>query len=182
MTKHELRQWAKELRKGLPIAALSAQLNQHLARFLSERQARHILLYSAFGSELNPAGLQNLYPAVYYLPKARRYELEVYPLPCSLVQHRYGFWEPAGDGPKVESSLLDAVLVPGLAFDPWGRRLGYGQGFYDRFLAQLRPQTLTAGLVPETLVVSKLPQDPWDVRVQFLATEHGVRPTKQTEW
>jgi len=176
MTKAELRRWAKEARGRLPVAQLSAQVNQHLARFLSARQVQHILFYSAFGSELDPGSLQSLYPATYYLPRASTYQLEVHPLPCRLVKHKYGFWEPVADAPRVEPSLLEVVLVPGLAFDPRGRRLGYGQGFYDRFLAQLRPQTLTVGLVPEALVVPELPQDSWDVPVQFLATELGIRP------
>ncbi len=180
MNKAELRSWAKGVRKGLPVAQLSAQLVQHLARFLASHQARHILLYSAFGTELDPADLQNLHPATYYLPRARTYALEVHPLPCRLVKHKYGFWEPAPETPRVEPAVLDAVLVPGLAFDPWGHRLGYGQGFYDRFLAQLPPRTLTIGLVAEALLVPELPHDPWDVPVQFLATEQEVRAALET--
>lgn len=179
MTKAELRRWAKEVRGNLPVSQLSVQVNQHLTHFLSERRAQHVLFYSAFGSELDPAGLQSLYPATYYLPRARTYQLEVHPLPCKLTKHRYGFWEPAADAPRVEPGLLEVVLVPGLAFDPRGHRLGYGQGFYDRFLARLRPQTLTLGLVPEALVLPELPHDPWDIPVQFLATEQGIRPTTQ---
>lgn len=175
MNKAELRRWAKELRKNLPTGVLSRQINRHLAHFLKEHRAGHILLYSAFGSELDPAELQTLYPATYYLPKARTYQLEVHPLPCKLVKHKYGFWEPAAETSKVNPEILDAVLVPGLAFDPWGYRLGYGQGFYDRFLAQLPPKALTVGLVAEALVVPALPHDPWDVPVRFLAIEQGVR-------
>ncbi|MCS7067485.1 MAG: 5-formyltetrahydrofolate cyclo-ligase [Meiothermus sp.] len=179
MNKAERRSWAKGVRKELPTALLSARVVQHLAGFLASQKARHILLYSAFGSELDPAGLQTLYPACYYLPRARTYALEVHPLPCRLVKHKYGFWEPAPESPRVEPAVLDAVLVPGLAFDPWGHRLGYGQGFYDRFLAQLPPHTLTIGLVAEALLVPELPHDPWDVPVRFLATEQGVRPALQ---
>lgn len=178
MNKAELRRWAKEVRKNLPTEVLSRAVTQHLARFLQEHRSQHILLYSAFGSELDPAPLQSLYPAAYYLPRARTYALEVHPLPCRLVKHKYGFWEPAPETPKVALEVLDAVLVPGLAFDPWGHRLGYGQGFYDRFLAQLPPHTLTVGLAAEALVVPELPHDPWDVPVRFLATEQGVRPVR----
>ncbi|WP_299430756.1 5-formyltetrahydrofolate cyclo-ligase [uncultured Meiothermus sp.] len=177
MTKAELRRWAKEVRGKLPVPQLSAQVNQHLAHFLSERRVQHILFYSAFGSELDPSDLQNLYPATYYLPRARTYQLEVHPLPCKLVKHPYGFWEPVAHAPRVEPGRLEVILVPGLAFDPEGHRLGYGQGFYDRFLGQLHPQTLTVGLVAEALIVPELPQDRWDIRVQFLVTEQGIRPT-----
>jgi len=177
MDKAERRRWAKEVRKNLPVGELSQAINRHLARFLQAHRARHILLYSAFGSELDPAELQSLYPATYYLPRARAQQLEVHPLPCKLVKHEFGFWEPAADSPRVVPDRLDAVVVPGLAFDPWGYRLGYGLGFYDRFLARLPPRTLTVGLVAEALLVPELPHDPWDVPVQFLATEQGVRPS-----
>ncbi len=178
MTKTELRRWAKEVRGGLSARVLSQQVNHHLAAFLREHRASHVLLYSAFGSELDPAELQTLHVATYYLPRARTYQLEVHPLPCRLVKHKYGFWEPAADTPKVEPAVLHAVLVPGLAFDPWGHRLGYGQGFYDRFLTRLPPETLTIGLVAEALIVPELPHDPWDVPVRFLATEQGVHPVR----
>ncbi len=174
MGKPELRRWAKAVRSSLPIPTLSAQLNRHLAAFLAARGVRHILLYSAFGSELDPALLQQLYPAAYYLPRARAYQLEVHPLPCRLVQHRYGFWEPAPDTPTVPPARLEAVLVPGLAFDREGHRLGYGQGFYDRFLRQLEARVLTVGLTAKALLLPRLPHDPWDVPVRFLATEQGV--------
>lgn len=176
MDKAELRRWAKEVRKNLPTGVVSQALNRHLAQFLQAHRAQHILLYSAFGSELDPAELQRLYPATYYLPRARTYQLEVHPLPCRLVKHKYGFWEPAAQTPKVDPALLDTVLVPGLAFDPWGHRLGYGQGFYDRFLARLPAHIQTIGLVAEALILPALPHDPWDVPVQFLASELGVRP------
>lgn len=174
-----LRRWAKEVRKDLPLKALSQELNQRLARFLREHQAGHILLYSAFGSELDPGSLPSLYPATYYLPRTQDHQLAVHPLPCELVRHRYGFWEPAPESPQVEPDLLDVVLVPGLAFDPWGYRLGYGRGFYDRFLAGLSPRVLTVGLVAEVLLLPELPRDPWDVAVRFLATERGVRLATQ---
>ncbi|MCS7058585.1 MAG: 5-formyltetrahydrofolate cyclo-ligase [Meiothermus sp.] len=176
MTKPELRRWAKQVRSEQPIPELSQRVAEHLAGFLEKQGVGHILLYSAFGSELDPSPLPALYPAQYYLPRVHARDLEVHPLPCSLVRHPYGFLEPAPEAPRAAPENLEAVLVPGLAFDPWGRRLGYGQGFYDRFLARLPPHVLTIGLTPRTLLVPTLPHDPWDVPVGFLATEAGVCP------
>lgn len=82
--------------------------------------------------------------------------------------------EPASRAPTVSPEVLQAVLVPGLAFDPQGHRLGYGQGFYDRFLSQLGTGIVTVGVAPGALVRGEIPADPWDVSVEYLATERGV--------
>jgi 5-formyltetrahydrofolate cyclo-ligase len=66
------------------------------------------------------------------------------------------------------------VVVPGLAFDRAGHRLGYGKGFYDRFLAQLNPKVIKVGLVPSQLIFEQLPKDPWDQPVDYLVSELGV--------
>lgn len=175
MDKTELRRWAKTLRAGLDIARLSQQIGVHLAGFLRERGPGHVLLYSAFGNEIDLSALLERYPAHYYLPRVDGQGLHIHPLPCPLVRHRYGFLEPSSDAPTADPKVLQAVLVPGLVFDRRGYRLGYGQGFYDRFLAGLEPQVLTVGVAPEALVLGHLPADPWDVRVQYLASETGVR-------
>jgi 5-formyltetrahydrofolate cyclo-ligase len=66
-----------------------------------------------------------------------------------LIQNRWGIDEPVPDpntAPEVFPAMLDAVLVPLLAVDKTGQRVGYGSGFYDRFLAQCRPGTQFIGL------------------------------------
>nr|WP_262908877.1 5-formyltetrahydrofolate cyclo-ligase [Hymenobacter translucens] len=62
-----------------------------------------------------------------------------------LLENKWGIPEPA-DGALVSPAELDAVLVPLLAFDEVGHRVGYGKGFYDRFLAWCRPDVLRIGL------------------------------------
>ena len=62
-----------------------------------------------------------------------------------LALNKLNIPEPAG-GKLIQTELIDAVLVPLLAFDKKGQRVGYGKGFYDRFLAQCRPDTLKIGL------------------------------------
>ena len=62
-----------------------------------------------------------------------------------LVKNQYGIPEPA-DGIEVPPHKIDVVFVPLLAFDEKGHRVGYGKGFYDRFLGECRPDVITIGL------------------------------------
>jgi len=88
--------------------------------------------------------------------------------------HPFGMEQPAGSGPVVPIQEIDVLLVPGLAFDRQGRRLGNGAGNYDRTLSEARRNTVSIGIAPEAHMVEFVPTEPFDVRVGWLATETGV--------
>ena len=95
----------------------------------------------------------------------------------SLLTNRWGIPEPAADpATEVAPARLDAVLVPLLACDLQGQRVGYGGGFYDRFLAQCRPQTLFIGLsvLDEAPVAAIADVRPTDVPLHAVITPGGV--------
>jgi len=77
-------------------------------------------------------------------------------------------------GTAIARSHIDAVIVPGMAFDVRGWRLGRAGGFYDRFLAGLAPGTLTIGLAFDCQIVDELPVAPHDVPVRMVVTERRV--------
>jgi 5-formyltetrahydrofolate cyclo-ligase len=88
-----------------------------------------------------------------------------------------GLREPRPDLPAVPLDALDAILVPGLAFDHAGRRLGRGKGFYDRFLAQdvlIRGGAPTCGVAFSLSIVPEIPHTWTDVPVDAVVTEDGV--------
>lgn len=74
----------------------------------------------------------------------------------------------------VSPEHIDVVLVPGLAFDNAGNRLGRGKGYYDRFLRRLLPSTLTIGLALEAMVRDTIPHNESDYPVHFVVTENRV--------
>jgi len=91
------------------------------------------------------------------------------------VKGRFGLKEPAvvpGTLPVVNG--FDVMVVPGLAFDPAGRRLGHGFGSYDMFLKGLAGGPLKAGLAYSWQLLDEIPADPWDVPVDVVVTEKGV--------
>lgn len=70
---------------------------------------------------------------------------------------------------------LDLVLLPGLVFDRQGGRIGWGKAYYDRFLATVRPQPVTAGIGYDFQVLDQaLPLQPHDVRLDWLITPSGI--------
>jgi 5-formyltetrahydrofolate cyclo-ligase len=83
--------------------------------------------------------------------------------------------------PCVAAPKPDLVLVPGVAFDELGFRLGYGGGYYDRFLSRFSLRARSVGLAFDFQVVGRLPSEPWDVPVRWVVTESrclqgGVKP------
>jgi 5-formyltetrahydrofolate cyclo-ligase len=78
---------------------------------------------------------------------------------------------PAREGIRIG---FDLVVVPGLAFDADGRRLGRGHGYYDRFLFGLGRTAVTVGLAFSWQLIPEVPVDAWDVPVDAVVTENGV--------
>ena len=89
-----------------------------------------------------------------------------------VVRHRYGMLEPSSACPIFPIAQLQLIVVPGIAFDRKGYRLGYGKGFYDRFLANC-PHAIPIGLAYQVQVVENTFPETWDVPVQYIFTETG---------
>ena len=85
----------------------------------------------------------------------------------------HGLRNPRG-GVPILPSLLELVVVPGLAFDAHGHRLGRGGGFYDRFLSRLRRSTTTVGLGFDLQVTDEVPVNEDDVSVEIVVTDRRV--------
>ena len=82
-----------------------------------------------------------------------------------------GIPEPLPDSPKVPRDAIDFVLVPGVAFDENGGRLGYGGGYYDRLLPLLDPRAARMAGAFEMQIVDRVPAAPHDVAVDAVVTE-----------
>jgi 5-formyltetrahydrofolate cyclo-ligase len=83
----------------------------------------------------------------------------------------YGIREPAGDT-AVQPEQLGFVVVPAVAFDRAGNRLGRGGGFYDRFIERLAPDAVTCGVIFSRHLLNEVPTEPHDRRVMLVVTEH----------
>ncbi len=138
--------------------------------------ARRVLLTVAIGDELDLAGLQPALRArgtVVLLPVTRGPELLLaeHPADGVLVPGWQGVAEPAG---PTTTDPPDVVLVPALAVDRAGARLGYGGGHFDRLLAGPARDALVVGVVFACQLVEEVPTEPHDVPLDVVVTEAGV--------
>jgi 5-formyltetrahydrofolate cyclo-ligase len=187
-----LRQAKKAMRARVVAArnALSAQahaadsraIGDRVAALPSFRAARTVLLTLPFGSEWNVRPLAEL-----ALASGKRVTLpRVDATTRSLVLHAVddlragiatGFRtipEPRADTPLVDPEAIDWVLVPGVAFDDAGRRLGYGGGYYDRLLPRLRRGTPRVAGAFDVQIVPEVPAGPHDARVGSIITPYTM--------
>ena len=170
--KAEWRRWAKATRAQLDVATSSEKAIQQLGRWPLYRRAEHVLTYLAFRDELDLSGLKGKH---FYTTRTHEDgTLSVHMLEGELERHPYGFRQPHEDSPVVAVQKLQLLLVPGLAFDLSGNRLGYGRGFYDRLLPNVRSGVPIVGVAPSQLIISALPAEPHDVRMTHLLSEKGV--------
>lgn len=95
-------------------------------------------------------------------------------LDSGLKPGRYGLMEPA-DGVPVDPRKIDLILVPAVAYDTTGHRLGRGGGYYDRFLAGRATNAFTCGVAFECQIHDSIPIKPHDCAVDALVTEKCLR-------
>lgn len=180
--KVELRKRLKAERARLSAeqAALSSeQVSRHILACDAYRKAHCIMGYLAFGKELSVDAV--------LLAALAEGKTVVVPLVTSATEmtpvvlqnmhdfelDRYGIRSVRQPAVQIAPQAIDLVLVPGVAFDREGGRLGMGAGYYDRFLPQAKRAVLM-GVAYDCLLQGELPKDEYDVCMQLLASESGV--------
>ena len=94
--------------------------------------------------------------------------------PKSMEERGRGFLDPGDGAPEALPGDLAAIVVPALALDAAGHRLGYGAGYYDRALARHAPHAATLGVAYDYQLVVELPVDEWDVPLDWIVTDARV--------
>lgn len=176
MDKKEVRIEMKERRKALSPeyrATASEAISRSVGLLAAEHGAKSVMLYRSLPGEVDLDSLADELAAegiAVLLPKVdgELLEIRLYAGPDSLQKGSFNIMEPVG--PLYEGPI-DMVVVPGLSFDFAGGRLGFGRGFYDRFLASLPPDTLKAGVCFDKMLLDEVPVEPHDVPMDVVVTE-----------
>ena len=177
-TKQEWRDWAKVLRRPGICGPVSRAVTAGIIAWFAGSRAPGgaVVLYLPLPDEVDVTPVMDSVDRAFAVTRTPpRGPLTLHPADSPRERHRYGFEQPVAGAPPVDPGGVGVVLVPGLAFDRGGGRLGRGGGYYDRFLPTLPPDTARVGVVPEQLVVEAVPTDPHDVPMTHLATQRGVR-------
>jgi len=181
-SKVELRRSLLLARQSLPTAEWrqkSDRLTSHLQASAVFARAQTILAYFSFRQEPDLSPL--------FLDSRRRWgfprcvgDTLIWHIwtprdPHLLAMGAYGIPEPQPTAPTLEPSEVDLILVPAVACDYQGYRLGYGGGYYDRLLSSAQwASKPTIGIMFEFAYLQQLPIDPWDKPLRGICTETGL--------
>lgn len=177
--KAELRKRMRGVRKTTPIEACegrSRQIIERLEGLIADAKrvalfwpivARHEVDLRPLDVALRARGVVVAYPTID--PDTGLMTFRETKSASELVERGYGFDEPSHDAP--ECKPLDVVVVPALALDPTGHRIGYGAGYYDRTLPSYVPPAFSIGVCFDWQLVSEVPFTSHDVRVDWIVTD-----------
>ncbi|MDW7649787.1 MAG: 5-formyltetrahydrofolate cyclo-ligase [Bacillota bacterium] len=161
----------------------SEQIADRLFNLPEYRAAETVMFFLNFGSEVMTLkmvpqalaqGKRVVAPKTEH--KERRMILsEILDVEDDLAPGMWNIPEPRPDKLRIlQPADIDFVVVPGVAFDEEGNRLGYGGGYYDRFFTQIRDGVPLVALTFEVQIVDRVPVAPWDRRVDMIVTEKRV--------
>lgn len=154
------------------------QLMQNFFALQEVKKARNFFIYVSYGTEADTMGILSALlrrGRMVAAPRVEGEEMDFYEIhhPGELHPGYQGILEPAGSHPvRAENGIM---LMPGLAFDRHGNRLGYGGGYYDRYLAdQCGDGLVTVALAYDFQVAESLPVDAFDRRADIVVTDRQV--------
>jgi 5-formyltetrahydrofolate cyclo-ligase len=160
--------------------AASGAIAASVDRLLGSQAAGSIVaLYAPKGTEVETAvldglararGLRVVYPRIVDGDRRLAFHEATY---GELAASRFGLSEPAKDARRVETADISVFVIPGLAFDRHGWRVGWGRGYYDATLA-VAPRARRIGIAFECQLVDEVPRDVHDARMHHVVTEANV--------
>lgn len=172
----------QEVRRAAAAVAWALKKQLHRLSPYPAGRPLHIGAYAAIRNELDLAlcwPMLQAWPAILYFPAVSDGRLLFGAVPPDirpeqyLVPGHFGVPEPPVDNRLEKLPELDLILMPGLAFDRMGHRIGWGKAYYDRLLAGLPPQTVRIGVAYTFQILPQLPQAAHDQAVQIILTPDG---------
>jgi len=161
------------------VAQHTEQLMHHLLGMPHFNEANKIASYMAFAGEADPRPLLTS-DKMFYLPRIHQQQMSFHQWQdqADLFENQFGILEPPACAPPISPQHLDLVLMPLVAFDQSGHRIGMGGGYYDRLFQFRQYQTappLLIGLAYAFQETNEIITQSWDVSMDAVVTEEGWR-------
>ena len=182
LTKQDLRSEFLNLRrqiKGEEKARIDALICEHFLLTDYYRRAKKIFMYSPFGSEIDVTliakrAMQEGKEVAYPICNTENSTMTFHTVTSfnQLQKGAYSIYEPSSGNSLAISDENTVCLVPALAFNPQGYRIGYGKGYYDRFLKDFNG--ISVGLVYKRFVSDRIVIGEYDLPCDVLISEEGV--------
>lgn len=172
-TKSELRKKAKEIRHSLDMKIISEKIVENIKNNEIYKKSQHIMIFYPLIHEVDLLGLLED-DKNFYLPKVDGENMLVCPYKkCDeLTISEFKTKEPTTK--PISPEILDLVFVPALMVDKDNHRLGYGGGFYDKFLSKHALNSKKIVAIPSALIVKKLPSESFDAKIDVTINEVDV--------
>ena len=170
MQKSELRIWAKNIRKELDTQSISSARCQKIRATGLYKEAEHIMIFYPLPNEINLLPLLDD-NKTFYLPCVNGDEIYACPYKKGdkLICSNLKIMEPTTA--PITPNILDIIFTPALCVDKNFYRLGYGGGFYDRFLKNIKSKTKSICVIPNELIIEQLPVEDYDIRCDGIITQ-----------
>lgn len=165
----EIRQdWDKEILKSL--------INSKFYK-----SAKSIFTFISYGSEVDTIKIieQALKEGkVVYVPKTYKDTKEMKAVKITnltnMVKDKMGILEPVEVSEDSIGEHFDLIIMPGVAFDSFGNRIGYGGGYYDKYLSNYKEETLKVALAYDVQMLNKIEIEDHDIKVNYIITEKNI--------
>ncbi len=176
MGKYEIRNVIRELKKNIiPLVAEDSTLENNIISKVESlpqfKNCNNLLLYNSLPDEFptNNALCRWSKHLNIYLPKVNGKNLDIIRYaPDKIMSGAFGISEPTNIEDKISPSMLDIIIVPAVAFDTNGNRLGRGKGYYDKLLGN--SGALRIGIGYDFQILDILPTDNHDIRMNYIFT------------
>lgn len=177
-SKKDLRLQAKEIRQRINLQQISEQISKQILASEFFRNAQNIAIFYPKDIEINLLSLCKITDKNFYLPKMKDKNLifAKFNSEKELIKVQYDILEPQSQ--KDESNKLDLIFLPALMVDKNGYRLGWGGGFYDRFLEQ-HANIKKICAIPQCQFVENLPFENHDIPCEIIVTEKEIIKIKK---
>lgn len=170
--KQQLKKLSQEYKKQA-----SLNITKRLHQFLKNHPSatNTIASYAATENEVNLSSLHHYskFYKIHYPKCYPHYSLEFYKAQYnSLITGKYGILEPpSSNANHITNNALDVIIVPALAYNLAGERLGQGAGYYDRFLAKRAANTILIGVAFECQILDNIPTEIHDIRLDTVISD-----------